>query len=86
MTEDNQKIGGFRLDNYFIALPPNNFLVEDEDGNLHVLVDIYKLDGDTQTKVSESEITPELEQRINAYINEMLLQAVEAEEGDNVKD
>lgn len=75
------QIGGFRIDNYFIALPEKDFIVEDKDGNMHILVDIYTIDGDNiKSKIPESEITPELEVKISAYINEILLQAIEAEE------
>lgn len=81
------QLGGFRLDDYFIALPEKDFIVEDKDGNMHILVDIYKLEKDnTRTKVEESQITPELEAKITAYINEILLQALEEEEKKNVKD
>ena len=75
------KIGGFRIDDYFIALPENDFIVEDEEGKMHILVDIYTLDKDNiKSRVNESEITPELEVKISAYINEILLQAIEEEE------
>lgn len=86
MTENKKTMGGFKVDDYFIALPPKDFIVEDDDGNMHVLVDIYKLEGDTITsRLDESEITADLEQKISAYLNEMLIQAAEAE-GLDVKD
>lgn len=69
---------GFMIDNYLVTFPPFGDIIEEhEDGSLSVLLDIYKVDGETKTRAEQAEITPELETKINAYINKMLEDAIE---------
>jgi hypothetical protein len=71
---------GFMIDNYLVTFPPFGDLIEEhEDGSLSVLLDIYKVDGETKIRADQSDITPELEVKINAYINKMLEDAIELE-------
>jgi hypothetical protein len=73
---------GFMIDNYLITFPPFGDIVEEhEDGSMSVLIDVYKVDGTTKTRAEQSDITPELEIKINAYINKMLEDAIEIEKG-----
>jgi hypothetical protein len=73
---------GFMIDNYLITFPPFGDIIEEhEDGSMSVLIDVYKVDGKTKTRAEQSEITPELEKKINAYINKMLEDAIELEKG-----
>ena len=73
---------GFMIDNYLITFPPFGDIIEEhEDGAMSVLIDVYKVDGTNRTQVEQSEITPELEVKINAYINKMLEDAIEVEKG-----
>ena len=73
---------GFMIDDYLITFPPFGDLIEEhEDGSLSVLLDIYKVDGETKTRADQADLTPELEKKINAYINKMLEDAIELEKG-----
>lgn len=72
---------GIRIGRYFVAFPPGNFIETDEDGGMHVIVEIYKIDrNDNVDKALPEEITPDLEQAINDEINNMLLQAMQQEQ------
>lgn len=86
-------IVGFEVDGYFVSFPEKEeFVKEDENGNMYLLLDIYKLSGEgTLTKADKGVVTPELENKINAYVNEFLLQAASEALGmpigeDNVED
>ena len=73
---------GFMIDNYLITFPPEGDIVEEhEDGTMSVLLDIHKVIGGKNVRAEQSEITPELEKKINAYINKMLEDAIELEKG-----
>lgn len=80
---------GIRIDDYVISFPEGDFIEETEDG-LSVLVDIYKVVGNERTRVAQEEITEELRVKIEAFINTILTEAVEAAENvvgkDNVED
>lgn len=68
---------GFIIDDYLITFPAvGDIIVEHEDGSMSILIDVYKIDGETKTRAEETEITPELEEKINAYINKMLEDAI----------
>lgn len=84
---DDKKYPGFQIDNFIITFPNNSsFVQEDSDGGLSILVDIHQIDSDNnRTKVPEEMVTPELEDKIQEFINNMLMQAIE-EEQKNVKD
>jgi hypothetical protein len=73
---------GFMIDNYLVTFPPFGDIIEEhEDGSMSVLIDVYKVVGTTKTRAEQSDITPELEKKINAYINKMLEDAIEIEKG-----
>ena len=75
---DEVKREGFRVDNFFVTFPPGDFIQEDDSGNLSVLVDIFKIDSNNNMqKTTNEEVTPELETKIGAYINEILVRAIE---------
>lgn len=80
---------GIRIDDYVISFPEGDFIEETDEG-LSVLVDIYKVIGNERTRVAQEEITEELRTKIEAFINTILLEAVEAAEKvvgeNNVKD
>lgn len=80
---------GIRIDDYVISFPEGDFIEETDEG-LSVLVDIYKVIGNERTRVAQEEITEELRSKIEAFINTILLEAVEAAEKvvgeNNVKD
>jgi hypothetical protein len=81
---------GFRVGQYFCSFPEGEFIKEDEDGNLFVMVDIFKINKDDSVeKIQQSELTPDVEEQINSAINTMLLEALENDKklGDtDVKD
>lgn len=86
---DQVKREGFRIDDYFISFPSDkDFITEDENGMMSILVDIYQIDKDNNlTKITDNFVTPELETKIQAFINNVLLEAIEEEERKkNVKD
>ena len=66
---------GFRLGDYFVTFPDDEFIKEDEEsGRLYILADIYKIDNDKTTayKLKESEITPQIEKMISDEVNRLL--------------
>jgi hypothetical protein len=66
---------GFRLGDYFVTFPDDEFIKEDEEsGRLYILADIYKIDNDKTTayKLKESEITPAVEKMISDEVNRLL--------------
>lgn len=81
------KIEGFKIGNYFCSFPTNrDFLQEDEDGRMYVLVDVYHLEhGDVMRKLEQEEITPEIEGMISEEINRILLQAIDTDAGEEDK-
>lgn len=85
MTSINNR-PGFRVDNFFVSFPDDQEIItEDPNGNMFINVDIFKLDNDNRIRVKQEEVTEELQIKISAYINEMILQAIEEEEKKNVK-
>jgi hypothetical protein len=80
MDDAADKKKGFRIGNYFVSFPEDEFIKEDEDGKMFVLVDIYRLDNSNNAyKLEQHEITPEIEDLINNEINRMLNEAIEHE-------
>ena len=69
---------GVMIDNFLVTFPPDGDLIrEDEDGSFHILCDIYTVDdNDNRTPVEQSEITPELEEKISNFINGLLEEAI----------
>ena len=65
---------GFRMGEYFITFPDDEFVKEDADGKMYVLADIYKIGSNNTNakRISQEEITPELEEMINVEINRLL--------------
>jgi len=77
----DNKIEGFRVGEYMVAFPPGEFVQEDENGEMFLLVDIYKIDKNTNepTKINKDGMPPGLEEQINEEINKILLAAIEME-------
>jgi len=76
---------GFRLGNYFVTFPEDEFVKEDEEnGRLYILADIYRIDNDSTTayKLNESEITPAIEKMISDEVNRLLLEGIEFDKSD----
>ena len=75
---DKDKHPGFMIDNFFITFPPEGDIVQEhEDGSMSILLDIYKVTADGErSPIEQDEITPELEEKINAYVNKMLEDAI----------
>ena len=69
---------GFMIDNFLVTFPDEkDFVEENEDGSMAIIVDIYKVEAGKQIPVEQSEITPELEEKIGAFVNNMLTEAIE---------
>jgi len=71
---------GFMIDNFLITFPTEkskDFVEENEDGSMTIIVDIYKIEAGKQIPVEQSEITPELEEKIGKFVNDMLTEAIE---------
>jgi hypothetical protein len=85
-SSNEKKIEGFKIGNYFCSFPTNrDFLQEDEDGRMYVLVDVYHLEhDDIMRKLEQEEITPEIEQMISEEINRILLDAVDRSEKEDI--
>jgi hypothetical protein len=81
---DNDRRPGIRIDDYLICFPEGDIITEDEKG-MSVLVDIFRLDRGNRIRVKQEELSEELEIKINAYINEMLISYIEEEEKRNGK-
>ena len=76
----SSKIYGFKVDEYFVAFPPGDFISE-ENGDMSVQVDIFRITKDNKkVPIPVEEITEELEIKIAAHINEMLTRAIERAE------
>jgi hypothetical protein len=71
---NNTERPGFRMGEYFITFPDDEFVKEDADGKMYVLADIYKIGSNNTNakRISQEEITPELEEMINVEINRLL--------------
>lgn len=82
-TNNNEKVYGFKVRDYFVAFPPGDFITEGPDGQMSVAVDIFKISKDNRRiAVDNSEITEELEIEIAAHINEYLTQAIRKVENE----
>ena len=71
---------GFMIDNFLITFPTEkskDFVEENEDGSMTIIVDIYKIEAGKQIPVEQSEITPELEAKVGKFVNDMLTEAIE---------
>ena len=65
---------------YAVSFPnEDNFIEEHEDGSMSILVDIYKIVEGKTTKMDKEGITPEVHAKVEAFVNEMLNQAIEFE-------
>lgn len=76
---------GFRLGNYFVTFPDEEFVKEDEEtGRLYILTDIYRIDSDSTTayKLKDTEITPAIEKMISDEVNRLLLEGIEFDKSD----
>jgi hypothetical protein len=86
------KIDGFRLGDFFISFPASgNIIEENPDGSASILVDIYRINKETNgcVKMNQDEITPDIQDMINYEVNKMLMEAIrleEIKEKNNVKD
>jgi hypothetical protein len=77
---------GFMIDNFLITFPAErDFVEENEDGTMAIIVDIYRVEAGKQIPVEQSEITPELEEKIGAFVNDMLTEAIEKAEKSSKK-
>jgi len=77
---------GFMIDNFLVTFPDEkDFVEENEDGTMAIIVDIYKVEAGKQIPVDQSEITPELEEKIGAFVNNMLTEAIEKAEKSSKK-
>lgn len=83
---DNEK-PGFRMGEYFVTFPEDEFVKEDEDGRMYVLTEIYKIRNNKTTaiKLKQEEITPEIEEMINEEINRLILEGMKFWEDKNKK-
>jgi len=72
---DSSLLDGFRVGDYFVAFPPGDFVVEDDNG-MSVKVEIYKMSNDKLIKADKNSITPELEEEIQKELNRMLEEAL----------
>lgn len=80
MVEKNKdKRPGFRIQNYFVTFPDDEFIKEDDDGRFYILADIYRIENDktTANKLQSDEITPEIEQLISDEVNRLLMEGIE---------
>jgi hypothetical protein len=85
MVDKSTLQDGFTIGNYFVSFPPGDFVQEDADGNLFVLVDIYQIQGDNSViKVNNKDVPPELEEQINEQINKFLMDMLDREESGEV--
>ena len=74
------------IDNFLVTFPDEkDFVEENEDGTMAIIVDIYKVEAGKQIPVDQSEITPELEEKIGAFVNNMLTEAIEKAEKSSKK-
>ena len=75
---DEEKRPGFMIDNFLVTFPSEGDIVQEhEDGSMSILLDIYKVTADGErSRIEQDEITPELEEKINAYVNKMLEDAI----------
>lgn len=75
-TPQEEKKPGFRMGDYFVSFPEDEFVKEDEQGNMFVIVDIYHIqkDGVTAKKLAQEEVTEEIENMIGIEINRLLLE------------
>ena len=78
---------GIKFENYLITFPDiDNLVYENENGEMFVNVDIHHIDSENNTtRIKENELTPELEQKIQEYINNFLMQAIEADKENSDK-
>jgi len=79
---------GFMIDNFLITFPTEkgeDFVEENEDGSMTIIVDIYKVEAGKQIPVEQSEITPELEEKIGKFVNDMLTDAIDRLKEENLE-
>jgi len=82
-SELQDKRHGFTIDEYVVLFPEEGeFIEETKDGHLSVLVDIYKKIDNNMIKVENHEVTPDLQNKIEEYINRMLTSAIENEKSE----
>jgi hypothetical protein len=72
---DENKTIGFKVGEYFVSLPPGEFIVEDKNG-MGILLDIYKIDRDKAVKVKQGSLPKEVEEHISEEIIKYLTDAL----------
>ena len=86
---DVNKKPGFRIDDYLVIFPDiNNLITQNEDGSMSVLVDIYKVSEDNQTRerIPHNNLPPELEEKIQMHLTNMFESAIAEERDNDVED
>ena len=67
-------------DEYAISFPMDeDIITEHEDGSMSIITEVYRLVDGKKVKIENGTITPEIHAKIEAFVNEMLTQAIEFE-------
>lgn len=65
-------------DTLAISFPRDEeFVEETESGELSILVEIYRIDNGKHVRVKQEEVTEEMHAKTEAFINELLTQAID---------
>lgn len=79
-------IDGFKVGNYFVSFPPNDFIKEDHNGNMYAEVNIYEMTKEGETRLlKKSEITPEIDEMISNELTKMVLEAIKLENNNETE-
>ena len=84
MELDQHKRPGFRIRDYFISFPSGEFITENEDGTLGLMVDIFKMDVNNNLHpITKEDNIDELQPEIEAWVNTALEHAIEQAEREH---
>lgn len=82
LESTHEKRQGFEIDGFVVLFPDTENLVQETEDGISILVDIYRKVDDNMIKVENEEVTPELQEKIEQYLNRMLMSAIENELGE----
>ena len=81
MKENAGNLAGFKVGEYFVTIPPGDFIKEDKNGMMYAVLEIYKIDSDNKaTKVRQDSLPKEVEEQISEELHKFLYAAIENED------
>lgn len=85
MRENAGNLEGFKVGEYFVTIPPGDFIKEDKNGKMYAVLEIYKIDKDNKaTLVKQNDIPKEVEEQISEELYKFIYAALEEDKNTGI--